>query len=393
MKEFLINLACQQQGENRMDFSYTKEQLLIQKSAREFAKKELLPKAMERDENSIYPKESLKLMADLGFLGMVVSEEYGGMELDTVSYVLALSEIASACASTALITSIHNSQVCELISRYGTKEQKQKYLNKLARGEYIGSFALSEEGAGSDIHAISTTAKKRGDYYILNGKKRWIAGGANSYVFIVFAKTKGNNITAFIVTRDMEGFLQGESADKMGLRACDITEIIFDNLKVPPQNLLGQENQGEKIALSAMDFGRIGNGAISYGIALAAFELAVKYSKQRVQFNRPICKNQGLRWMISDMAVDIEAGKFLLLNAALKKDRGENYSKEASIAKLYLSEMANRVVDTALQIHGGYGYIKEYPVERMYRDVRAFTILQGTSKIQKNIIADKIIGD
>ena len=376
-----------------MDFSYTKEQLLIQKSAREFAKKELLPKAMERDENGIYPKESLELMADLGFLGMLVSEEYGGMEVDTISYVLALSEIASACASTAVITSVHNSQVCELISKFGTKEQKQEYLNKLTTGEYMGSFAISEEGAGSDIYSISTTAKREGDYFILNGKKRWIAGGANSHLFIVFAKTDENNISAFIVTRDMQGFLQGESADKMGLRACDTTEIIFEDLKVPVKNLLGKENEGVKIAMSAFDLGRIGIAAISYGVALAAFDIAVKYSKQRVQFNRPICKNQGLRWMISDMAVDLEAGKFLLLNAALKRDKGENYSKDASIAKLYLSEMANRVVDKALQIHGGYGYIKEYPIERMYRDVRAFTILQGTSQIQRNLIANEIIGD
>ena len=376
-----------------MDFSYTKEQLLIQKSAREFAKKELLPKAMERDENGIYPKESLELMADLGFLGMLVSEEYGGMEVDTISYVLALSEIASACASTAVITSVHNSQVCELISKFGTKEQKQEYLNKLTTGEYMGSFAMSEEGAGSDIYSISTTAKREGDYFILNGKKRWIAGGANSHLFIVFAKTDENNISAFIVTRDMQGFLQGESADKMGLRACDITEIIFEDLKVPVKNLLGKENEGVKIAMSALDLGRIGVAAISYGVALAAFDIAVKYSKQRVQFNRPICKNQGLRWMISDMTVDLEAGKFLLLNAALKRDQGKNYSKDASIAKLYLSEMANRVVDKALQIHGGYGYIKEYPIERLYRDVRAFTILQGTSQIQRNLIANEIIGD
>jgi len=376
-----------------MDFSYTKEQLLIQKSAREFAKKELLPKAMERDENGIYPKESLELMADLGFLGMLVSEEYGGMEVDTISYVLALSEIASACASTAVITSVHNSQVCELISKFGTKEQKQEYLNKLTTGEYMGSFAMSEEGAGSDIYSISTTAKREGDYFILNGKKRWIAGGANSHLFIVFAKTDENNISAFIVTRDMQGFLQGESADKMGLRACDITEIIFEDLKVPVKNLLGKENEGVKIAMSALDLGRIGIAAISYGVALAAFDIAVKYSKQRVQFNRPICKNQGLRWMISDMTVDLEAGKFLLLNAALKRDQGKNYSKDASIAKLYLSEMANRVVDKALQIHGGYGYIKEYPIERLYRDVRAFTILQGTSQIQRNLIANEIIGD
>ncbi|WP_461834039.1 acyl-CoA dehydrogenase family protein [Desulfothermus sp.] len=376
-----------------MDFSYTKEQLLIQKSAREFAKKELLPKAMERDENGIYPKESLELMADLGFLGMLVSEEYGGMEVDTISYVLALSEIASACASTAVITSVHNSQVCELISKFGTKEQKQEYLNKLTTGEYMGSFAISEEGAGSDIYSISTTAKREGDYFVLNGKKRWIAGGANSHLFIVFAKTDENNISAFIVTRDMRGFLQGESADKMGLRACDITEIIFEDLKVPVKNLLGKENEGVKIAMLALDLGRIGIAAISYGVALAAFDTAVKYSKQRVQFNRTICKNQGLRWMISDMTVDLEAGKFLLFNAALKRDQGKNYSKDASIAKLYLSEMANRVVDKALQIHGGYGYIKEYPIERLYRDVRAFTILQGTSQIQRNLIANEIIGD
>lgn len=376
-----------------MDFSYSKEQLLIQKSAREFAKKELLPKAMERDEKKIYPQESLEMMAELGFLGMLVPEEYGGMNVDTISYVLALSEIASACVSTAYIMSVHNNLVCESILKFGTTKQKKGYLEPLATGEYLGSFALTEQGAGSDITSMETTAEKQGDFYILNGKKKLIAGGANSHLFIVFAKTNEKDFSAFIVTKDMDGFLVGESADKMGLRACDTTELIFDNLKVPAEKLLGKEGDGLNIATSAIELGRIGIAAISYGVAMAAFDMAVTYSKQRVQFNRPICKNQGIRWMISDMVVDLEAGKFLLLNAALKRNRGEKFSREAAIAKLYLSEMANRVVDKALQIHGGYGYIKEYPIERMYRDVRALTILQGTSQIQRNIIANDVIGN
>jgi len=380
-----------------MSFSLTKEQLLIQKTAREFARKELLPKAAERDRNEEYPADSLKMMGELGFLGMLVPEKYGGMEVDTVSYALALTEIAYACASTAVIMSVHNSLACGCILNHGTEEQKQKYLVPLANGDYIGSFALSEPEAGSDPASMTTTAKREGDYYILNGTKRWITGGATSYLFIVLAKTnpeeRHKGVSAFIATRDMEGFVTGRKEEKMGLRASDTTDIIFDNCKVPAENLLGKEGEGFYVAMSGLDAGRIGIAAQSLGVGWAALDLAVQYSKERIQFGKPICENQGLRWMIADMAVDVEAARLLVLNAAAKKDRGERCSKEASMAKLYASEMANRVTADALQIHGGYGYTKEYTIERLYRDARVFTIYEGTSQIQRIVIANEVIGD
>ncbi len=380
-----------------MGFSLTKEQLIIQKTAREFARKELLPKAQQRDQKGEYPLDSLKKMAELGFLGMLVPKKYGGMEVDTVSYALALTEIAYACASTAVIMSVHNSLACGCILNHGTEEQKQKYLVPLAKGEYIGSFALSEPGAGSDPASMATTAKREGDYYILNGTKKWITGGATSYLFIVLAKTnpehRHKGISAFIITRDMEGFVTGRKEEKMGLRASDTTEIIFDNCKVPAENLLGKEGEGFYVAMAGLDAGRIGIAAQSLGVGMAALDLAVEYSKQRVSSGKPICEHQGLRWMIADMALDVEAARLLVLNAAAKKDRNERCSKEVSMAKLYASEMANRVTASALQIHGGYGYTKKFPIERLYRDARAFTIYEGTSQIQKNIIANEVIGD
>ncbi len=375
----------------------SKEQLMIQKMAREFARKNLAPLAAERDREHEYPAESLEKMGELGLLGMLVPEAYGGEGLDTVSYALALSEVAYACASTAVIMSVHNSICCGSLLRFGTEAQKQRYLVPMARGEFIASFALSEPEAGSDPAGMTASAQRDGDYYILNGTKRWITGGATSGLFIVLAKTDPEaahkGISAFLVTRDMEGFATGRLEDKMGQCASDTTDLIFSNCKVPADHLLGREGQGFVVAMSGLDDGRIGVAALSLGIGQAALDEAVAYARQRVQFGRPISENQGLRWMIADMATDVEAARQLIFNAAGKKDRAEKCSKEVSMAKLYASEMANRVAGQAIQIHGGYGYTREFPVERLYRDARVLTIYEGTSQVQKMVIANEVLSD
>jgi alkylation response protein AidB-like acyl-CoA dehydrogenase len=375
----------------------TREQLMIQKMAREFARKDLAPQAAERDQKHEYPAESLKKMGELGLLGMLVPEEYGGEDMDTVSYALAMSEVAYACASTAVIMSVHNSICCGSLLRFGSEEQKQQYLVPMARGEFIASFALSEPEAGSDPASMTTTAEKDGDFYVLNGTKRWITGGATSELFIVLAKTDPDaghkGISAFLITRDLQGFSTGRLEDKMGQCASDTTDLLFSDCRVPAGRMLGKEGEGFIVAMSGLDDGRIGIAALSLGLGQAALDEAVNYSKQRVQFGRPIADNQGLRWMIADMATDVEAARLLVLNAAAKKDRREKCSKEASMAKLHASEMANRVTGQALQIHGGYGYTREFPVERFYRDARVLTIYEGTSQIQKIVIANEVLGD
>ncbi len=375
----------------------TREHLMIQKMAREFARKDLAPLAAERDQKHEYPAESLRQMGELGLLGMLVPEEYGGEHMDTVSYALAMAEVAYACASTAVIMSVHNSICCGSLLRFGTPEQKEHYLVPMAKGEIICSFALSEPEAGSDPASLEATAEKQGDYYILNGTKRWITGGATSGLFIVLAKTNPEaghrGISAFLVTRDMEGFETGRLEDKMGQCASDTTDLLFSNCKVPADHLLGKEGDGFVVAMSGLDDGRIGIAALSLGLGQAALDHAVDYAKKRLQFGRPIADNQGLRWMIADMATDVEAARLLVLNAAAKKDRGEACSKEASMAKLHASEMANRVTGQAIQIYGGYGYTKEFPVERFYRDARVLTIYEGTTQIQKIVIANHVIGD
>ncbi len=380
-----------------MAFELSKEQRMIQKMAREFARKELAPMAAERDQKHAYPAQSLEKMGELGLLGMLVPEGYGGEDMDTVSYALAMSEIAYACASTAVIMSVHDSICCGSLVKFGTEEQKQKYLVPMAQGEFICSFALSEPEAGSDPAGMTTTASRQGDCYLLNGTKRWITGGATSKLFIVLARTDPEaghkGISAFLVTRDMQGFSTGRLEDKMGQCASDTTDLIFNNCKVPADHLLGKEGQGFKVAMSGLDDGRIGIAALSVGVGQAALDQSVEYAKQREQFGRPIAENQGLRWMIADMATDLEAARLLVLNAASVKDRGEKCSKEASMAKLYASEMTNRITAQAVQIHGGYGYTKEFAVERLYRDARVLTIYEGTSQIQKMVIANEVLGD
>ncbi len=380
-----------------MPFELTEEQRLIQKTTREFARKTLLATADERDRSKAFPAENLKMMGELGLMGMLVPTEYGGDDLDTVSYSLALTEIAYACASTAVIMSVHASIVCGSLSRFGTPAQKETYLSPLAAARMIGSFALTEPEAGSDPSALQTTAVREGDIYLLNGIKRFITGGSTSGLFIVLARdpasTGHKGISAFLVTPDMPGFQAGKIEDKMGLRASDTCDLIFSNCRVPAANLLGREGDGFKIAMSGLDAGRIGIASQSLGVGMAALDAAAKYAKSRRQFGQPIAAFQGLRWMLAEMAMDVECARLLVWNAAAMKDRGEKCAAQASMAKLYASEMANRVTAQAVQIHGGYGVTKEYVVERLYRDARVFTIYEGTSQIQKIVIANDLLKD
>ncbi len=377
-----------------MSFELTKEQLMIQKMARDFARKELAPLAAERDEKHLYPAGSLKKMGDLGLLGMLVSEKYGGEDMGTVSYALALSEIAAACASTAVIMSVHNSICCGSIEKFGSEEQKQRFLVPMTAGEFIGAFALTEPEAGSDAQALECSAVREGDFYVLNGTKRFITSGKNGGVVIVLARTKktgSDGITAFLITHDMPGFKVDKIEDKMGQCASDTVDLVFSNCQVPVSSVLGKEGEGFTVAMSGLDAGRIGIAALSVGIGQAALEEAVKYAKQRKQFGQEIAKFQGLQWMLADMAMDVEASRLLVLNAASIKERGENCTAAASMAKCFASEMANRVTAQAIQIHGGYGYIKEYAVERFYRDARILTIYEGTNQIQRHVIARELL--
>ncbi len=380
-----------------MSFLLTEEQMMIQSMVREFARKVILPTAMERDRTKAFPAENLSKMAQLGLLGMTVPTRYGGEGADTVSYVLALSEIAYACAATAVIMSVHNSIVCESILKYGSDAQKSRYLKKLTAGDVIGAFALTEPSAGSDPASQSTTATLKDDRYAINGTKRFITSARNSGLVIVTAKTDdtaGNKgISAFLVEKGTKGLIVGREEAKMGLRASDTCDLIFDDCRVPKENLLGGEGDGFKIAMTALDGGRIGIAAQSLGVAQAAFDAGVKYAKSRIQFGRKISKFQGLRWIMADMATEIEAARLLMLSAAALKDQGRKYTSQASMAKLFASEMVNRVVAKALQIHGGYGVTQDFLVERLYRDARVFTIYEGTSEIQRIVIANNFLKD
>jgi alkylation response protein AidB-like acyl-CoA dehydrogenase len=380
-----------------MSFCITEEQHMIQSMVREFSRRVVATKAMERDRTKEFPIDNVKKMGELGLMGMMIPVQYGGSGADTVSYVLALSEIAYACASTAVVMSVNNSLVCESLYRHGTEEQKNKYLIPLASGENISAFALTEPGAGSDPVGQSTSAVRNGDHYVLNGTKRFVTSGKNSAVVIVLAKTdkskRHKGLSAFIVEKGTPGLMVGEEEDKMGLCASDTTDLIFSDCPVPRENLLGKEGQGFQIAMEALDGGRIGIAAQSVGVAQAAFDESVAYAKQRKQFSQPISKFQGLRWMMADMATEIEAAKQLTLLAANIKDRNDEYTLQASMAKLFASEMVNRTTARAVQIHGGYGFIKNSPVERFYRDARVFTIYEGTSEIQRVVISNKILQD
>ncbi len=379
-----------------MAYQLNEEQRMIRAMVREFARDVVLPTAAERDRTKEFPAENLKKMGELGLMGMNVPPEYNGAGVDSVSYSLALQEIGYACASTAVVMSVHNSVACGPVYLYGSEYQKETYLKPLAAGNMLGSFALTESSAGSDPTSQKTKAVKDGDSYVINGTKLFITSGKSSDLTVVTAYTdrgkKHGGISAFVVEKGTPGFHVGKEEDKMGLRASDTVELIFEDCRVPSENLLGREGDGFVIAMASLDGGRIGIASQSVGLAQACLDAAVSYAKDRVQFNKPISKFQGIRWMIADMATQIEAARLLTFNAAAMKDRGETFSAAASMAKVFASEMANKVAYQALQIHGGYGYMKEFSVERYYRDVRVFTIYEGTSEIQRKVIANHIIG-
>ena len=379
-----------------MAYQLNEEQRMIRAMVREFARESVLPTAAERDVTGEFPADNLKKMGELGLLGMNAPVEYNGAGVDTVSYCLALQEIAYACASTAVIMSVHNSVACGPINLFGSDYLRDKYLKKLALGEMLGSFALTEPGAGSDPVSQKTKAVRDGDSYIINGNKMFITTGKNSHLTVATAYTdpdkKHRGISAFVVEKGTPGFSVGKEEKKMGLRASDTVELIFEDCRIPAENLLGQEGDGFLIAMTSLDGGRIGISSQSLGVAQACLDAAVGYAKERVQFGKAISNFQGLRWIIADMATQIEAARLLTFNAAAMRDRGENYSAAASMAKVFASEMANKVAYQALQIHGGYGYMQEYSVERYYRDARVFTLYEGTSEIQRTVIAKHVIG-
>jgi alkylation response protein AidB-like acyl-CoA dehydrogenase len=380
-----------------MSMQFTDEQLMIHSMVREFSREVVAAQAAERDHKKIYPTEILKQMGELGLMGMMIPSEYGGSGADTMSYVLALSEIAYACASTAVVMSVQNSIVCETLYRCGNEEQKQRFLVPLAKGEVIGAFALTEPDAGSDPVSQKTKAVRDGDDYILNGTKRFITSGKNCRTVIVTARTDEGNrhkgISAFIVTKEDKGMKIGREEDKMGLRASDTTDLIFEDCRIPASQRIGAEGQGFAIAMKGLDGGRIGIAAQSIGVAQAALDASIQYTQERQQFGQSISKFQGLRWIVADMATELEAARQLTFSAARMKDRGEDVSMQASMAKLYASEMVNRITARAVQLHGGYGFTKEYAVERYYRDARVFTIYEGTSEIQRIVISNHLYND
>ena len=380
-----------------MDFSLTEEHIMIRDAARDFAQNELLPGVIERDEKQEFPHEQVKKMGELGFLGMMVGPEYGGGGMDTVSYVLAMEEISKIDASASVVMSVNNSLVCWGLEKYGTEEQKQKYLTRLATGEIIGAFCLSEPEAGSDATSQKTTAIDKGDHYILNGTKNWITNGGNASVYLVIAQThpeKGHKgINALIVEKGMEGFEIGPKENKLGIRGSDTHSLLFTDVKVPKENRIGEDGFGFKFAMKTLAGGRIGIAAQALGIASGAYELALKYSKERKAFGKEISKHQAIAFKLADMATEIEAARHLCIKAAWDKDQDQSYDLSSAMAKLYAADMSMRITVEAVQIHGGYGFVKEYHVERLMRDAKITQIYEGTSEIQKIVISRTILRD
>jgi butyryl-CoA dehydrogenase len=378
-----------------MKLELNDQQKMIQKMVREFAEKEVGLIAAELDKKEEYPTKTLEKMAKLGLLGTIVPTEYGGAGLDTISYSIVVEEISRKCASTGVVTSVHNSLVAWPTMKYGNDEQKKKYLPILAKGEEIGAFAATEPNAGSDLGAMQTTAVLKGNKYIINGDKTFITSGPEAGIIIVFAVTDksagAKGISAFIVENKFKGYKVGSIFEKLGINASRTSELIFEGMEVPKENLLGKEGEGFKIALSTLDGGRIGIAAQAVGIAQAALDESIEYSKQRQQFGKTIAQFQGIQWMIADMATRIEASRFLVYNASYKKDLGERFSKEAAMAKLFASETAVDAAIKAVQIHGGYGYTKEYTVERLFRDSKITEIYEGTSEVQRLVIAASLL--
>jgi alkylation response protein AidB-like acyl-CoA dehydrogenase len=380
-----------------VEFNLSEEQILIRNSAREFAKAELLPGVIERDELQNFPDNLVKKMGDLGFMGIMVDPEFGGSGMDTLSYVLIIEELSKIDASASVIASVNNSLVCYGIEKFGNKKQKYKYLPKLSTGEWIGAFCLSEPEAGSDATSQTTLAVDKGDHYIINGTKNWITNGSRSQVYIVIAQTnksKGHKgINAFIVERNTPGFHVGPKENKLGIRGSDTHTLQFNNVKVPKENRIGEDGFGFKFAMKTLSGGRIGIAAQALGIASGAYELALKYSKERKAFGKEISKHQAISFKLAEMATDIEAARLLVYKAATEKDNNLNYDKSSAMAKLYASKVAMQHTVEAVQIHGGNGFVKDYHVERMMRDAKVTQIYEGTSEIQKIVISRELLKD
>lgn len=378
-----------------MDFELTEEQVAVQAAARDFAESELLPGVIDRDEEQRFPTAQVKKMGELGFLGMMVDPKYHGGGMDTVSYVLAMEEISKIDASASVVMSVNNSLVCWGLEKYGTEQQKEKYLTKLASGEIIGAFCLSEPEAGSDATSQKTTAEDKGDHYLLNGTKNWITNGSTASVYLVIAQTdvdKGHRgINALIVEKEMEGFVIGKKENKLGIRGSDTHSLMFSDVKVPKENRIGADGFGFKFAMSTLNGGRIGIAAQALGIASGAYELALKYAKERKTFGKEIAQHQAIQFKLADMATQIDAARLLCLQAAYLKDAGEDFSKASAMAKLFASKVAMDVTVEAIQVHGGYGFVKEYHVERLMRDAKITQIYEGTSEIQKIVISRELL--
>jgi alkylation response protein AidB-like acyl-CoA dehydrogenase len=379
-----------------MNFELTEEQLAVKEAARDFAQNVLKPEVIERDREQRFPAEEMKQLGELGFMGMMVDPKYGGSGMDTLSYVLAMEEISKVDASASVCMSVNNSLVCWGLEKFGSEEQKQKYLVPLAKGEKIGAFCLSEPEAGSDATSQRTTAIDNGDHYILNGTKNWITNGSSASVYLVIAQTNveagHKGINAFIIERGMEGFIVGAKEDKMGIRGSDTHTLLFNDVIVPKENRIGEDGFGFKFAMKVLAGGRIGIAAQALGIAGGAFELSVAYSKERKAFGKEIYKHQAIAFKIADMATEIEAAKLLVYRSAIDKDMGRDYGQSSAMAKLYASKVAMEQTTEAVQIHGGYGYVKEYHVERLMRDAKITQIYEGTSEVQKIVISRGVLG-
>ncbi len=377
-----------------MDFTQTEEHRLIRETAKEFAKS-LLPGIIERDEKALFPHKQVTQMGQLGFMGMMVDQKYNGAGLDTLAYAIAIEEISKVDASAGVIMSAHNSLVLYGLEAYGNEQQKEKYLKPLAAGNKLGAFALSEPEAGSDATSQHTTAIDKGDHYLLNGTKNWITNGGNADTYIVIAQTSPElghrGINVFIVEKGVEGFAIGPKENKLGIRSSDTHSLLFTDVKIPKENRLGDEGFGFKFAMKTLDGGRIGIAAQALGIASGAYEASLNYSKERKTFGKAICEHQAIQFKLADMEMEIEAARLLTYKAAWLKDQGLPYVKEAAMAKLFASEVAMKTTVEAVQIHGGYGYVKEYHVERMMRDAKITQIYEGTSEIQRLVIARDIL--
>lgn len=380
---------------NTMIFKLTEEQLAVRDAAREFAQKELLPGVIDRDREMRYPKEEVKKLGELGFLGMMVDPKYGGGGMDTISYVLAMEELSKIDASSSVIVSVNNSLVCWGLETYGTEDQKEKYLTKLSTGEWIGAFCLSEPEAGSDATSQRTTAVDMGDHYVINGTKNWITNGGTSNVHLVIAQTnpeKGHRgINAFIVETSWKGVNIGAKEDKLGIRASDTHTIMYNDVIVPKENRIGEDGFGFKFAMKVLNGGRIGIAAQALGIAAGSYELALAYAKEREAFGKPISQHQAIAFKLADMATEIEAARLLVYRSAWLKDQGADYSAAGAMAKVFASETAMKTATEAVQVHGGYGYVKEYHVERLMRDAKITQIYEGTSEIQRLVISRSIL--